>query len=513
MDLDVTGLETLVSKYDPVIVHDAFCVRERSGTATCHACVQFCPREAISFTPQLHIDFTKCDSCMVCVALCPTGVYADKKRSDVALLREIRERLNHTSELSFHCTMPETAPPPIKTLIGNADDMKAAIADDGEEVDEAQAEAAPEASATPDVVDSQDADEPAEPEDEPDYSIPSHPQTHIGAVKVSCLGRVADAIMVGAIVNGAEKIWMDPGLCDQCWRRNGYRTARSSAKYADGILSMFGMEDRLTISAEPSFDVPPPPVIEEEVAVQSVAAVDVSANEPMRKGWRGRRKAKKELAVATSRPSETSSHGGEGIGEEEVDVSRRAFFSGMKKSALQTGAVMIDQKLTEVDELTRLEQETKDITYDRRLPVRHSLMVGFMQAMGEPLISELPASQVPFAQMEVSESCTFCGQCEQFCPTEAVAVVDKPKKKLVGTLSALCVDCGLCADICPPEAISFKRTIDVPLLVSGKVSKVLEGKMAQCKECKQEFFSVDEKQTHCTWCELRKQKLGETSFQ
>ena len=51
-------------KYEKVIMHDERkCVR-------CQSCLKECDREAISFTPEFHLDYRKCNSCGKCVEVC-----------------------------------------------------------------------------------------------------------------------------------------------------------------------------------------------------------------------------------------------------------------------------------------------------------------------------------------------------------------------------------------------------------------------------------------------------------
>jgi MinD superfamily P-loop ATPase len=50
----------------------------------------------------------------------------------------------------------------------------------------------------------------------------------------------------------------------------------------------------------------------------------------------------------------------------------------------------------------------------------------------------------------IGDSCVRCGECERYCPVEAIAerggdyVID----------ASACISCGTCFDLCPARAIS-----------------------------------------------------------
>lgn len=48
------------------------------------------------------------------------------------------------------------------------------------------------------------------------------------------------------------------------------------------------------------------------------------------------------------------------------------------------------------------------------------------------------------------EKCIGCGQCVNYCPQEAISIVNK--KALIDP--NLCIDCGRCINACPQGAIS-----------------------------------------------------------
>lgn len=51
------------------------CLKRRHGNSGCRSCSEVCPCDAISLSPSLQIDFSKCAGCGACVNICPTGVF------------------------------------------------------------------------------------------------------------------------------------------------------------------------------------------------------------------------------------------------------------------------------------------------------------------------------------------------------------------------------------------------------------------------------------------------------
>jgi ferredoxin len=52
------------------------------------------------------------------------------------------------------------------------------------------------------------------------------------------------------------------------------------------------------------------------------------------------------------------------------------------------------------------------------------------------------------------DTCTGCGTCVDWCPTDAIALDDNG---LAERDENACIGCGVCARFCPDEAISLKE--------------------------------------------------------
>ena len=53
----------------------------------------------------------------------------------------------------------------------------------------------------------------------------------------------------------------------------------------------------------------------------------------------------------------------------------------------------------------------------------------------------------------VSEKCTGCGLCSQFCPDQAISIVEGKAKVDLD----FCKGCGICSQVCPQKAIRMER--------------------------------------------------------
>jgi Na+-translocating ferredoxin:NAD+ oxidoreductase subunit B len=61
-----------------------------------------------------------------------------------------------------------------------------------------------------------------------------------------------------------------------------------------------------------------------------------------------------------------------------------------------------------------------------------------------------------FTPVVDTENCTACGECEERCPLDAIAV----SEDAAAVNPDMCIGCGHCAAVCPVECISMERTAD-----------------------------------------------------
>ena len=83
------------------------------------------------------------------------------------------------------------------------------------------------------------------------------------------------------------------------------------------------------------------------------------------------------------------------------------------------------------------------------------------------------------------EACTNCGDCLQFCPTEAIFATGD--KHGINFIAGNCIGCGICEDICKTDAIATKPGIDLVEMVYNRTRTLVHYEMVQCRECRCPF--------------------------
>ncbi len=80
------------------------------------------------------------------------------------------------------------------------------------------------------------------------------------------------------------------------------------------------------------------------------------------------------------------------------------------------------------------------------------------------------------------ESCTNCGDCVQFCPTDALRAT--PDKHGIIFGSGACIGCGICDHICKVDAISTLPEYDLVEAVFDRSRELVHYEMVKCQECR-----------------------------
>jgi energy-converting hydrogenase A subunit P len=163
--------------------------------------------------------------------------------------------------------------------------------------------------------------------------------------------------------------------------------------------------------------------------------------------------------------------------EKEVEHPRRALFRsaiGKAKESLQERDENSAEALTRVHQAQMDLQEPLKHVHLKQMIRKH---IGAFKTTSFDMRSEL------FTEKSIAfEACTNCGECVQFCPTQALkATVDK--QGIVFT-SGACIDCGICDDICKTDAIATKDHIDIVNAVYDRSEELVHYEMVMCHECR-----------------------------
>ncbi len=88
-----------------------------------------------------------------------------------------------------------------------------------------------------------------------------------------------------------------------------------------------------------------------------------------------------------------------------------------------------------------------------------------------------------FAKKEISfEDCTNCGDCVQFCPSEALLFT--ADKQGINFNVGNCISCGICDHICKTDAIKTVDGIDLVKVAYDRGEELVHYEMVMCHECR-----------------------------
>ena len=88
-----------------------------------------------------------------------------------------------------------------------------------------------------------------------------------------------------------------------------------------------------------------------------------------------------------------------------------------------------------------------------------------------------------FANKEISfNKCTNCGDCVNFCPTDAL--LNTQDKQGINFNVGSCISCGICDHICKTDAIKTADEIDLVNFAYDRGVELVHYEMVMCHECR-----------------------------
>ena len=88
-----------------------------------------------------------------------------------------------------------------------------------------------------------------------------------------------------------------------------------------------------------------------------------------------------------------------------------------------------------------------------------------------------------FAKKEISfKDCTNCGDCVNFCPTEALLATND--KQGINFNIGNCISCGICDHICKTDAIKTASGIDLVNFAYDRGEELVHYEMVMCHDCR-----------------------------
>jgi len=89
------------------------------------------------------------------------------------------------------------------------------------------------------------------------------------------------------------------------------------------------------------------------------------------------------------------------------------------------------------------------------------------------------------ADKEIDAGCDNCGECVQFCPTQALFFAKEGRA--IWFVSGKCIACGICHEVCEPKAIHGSHRVDILSWAFDRGRELIEHTFEICRECKTPF--------------------------
>jgi ferredoxin len=167
--------------------------------------------------------------------------------------------------------------------------------------------------------------------------------------------------------------------------------------------------------------------------------------------------------------------------------SKRVIFSKALNS--------ISQK-TENIESEKIEAKLYKKNSNKYFPKKRELLIeqfAKFQESKDLNISNIVSQDIDF------DKCTNCGDCVQFCPTDALF---KSSDLLsIYFNNSKCISCGICNTICKTEAIKSTKTVNSDDIIISRAKKLVSFEMKICEECKTPFIDRKDNKTVCDRCD------------
>jgi ferredoxin len=134
-------------------------------------------------------------------------------------------------------------------------------------------------------------------------------------------------------------------------------------------------------------------------------------------------------------------------------------------------------------ELQKIERQLlKNSRAKKMYPQKHEILIDILKESSnfESLESFQSETDILSSQKIDGSKCTNCGDCSQFCPTEAI--FSATDKLSIYIHSDKCISCGICHHICKVGAVEIEKEISVIDFFRPKNLVTFE--MSVCSECK-----------------------------
>jgi ferredoxin len=175
-----------------------------------------------------------------------------------------------------------------------------------------------------------------------------------------------------------------------------------------------------------------------------------------------------------------STHRIETIEEKEEQSDRRALFrKGFEKIK---ESVVVNESEAHIA-MTTAHHKIPDM----RMPLKRIMLKNSLKEIVGNLETTVFSENSPlFFNKQIDfQACTNCGECTQFCPTDALFPTSD--KQGIYFSQGKCIGCGICEEICKPKAIKAKEGYDLVSIAFERAEQMVHYDMVMCHECRCPF--------------------------
>ena len=164
---------------------------------------------------------------------------------------------------------------------------------------------------------------------------------------------------------------------------------------------------------------------------------------------------------------------------QEEQSSRRALF----RKGLEKAKEAINESSKPLKSMTSTHHALPNMT----MPLKRVLLRNSLKEVASSLeVTTFTESSPLFFNKTIDfMACTNCGDCTQFCPTDALFPTSD--KQGIFFSQGKCIGCGICEDICKPNAISKKEGFDLVGIAYERSEQLVHYEMVMCNECRCPF--------------------------
>ena len=366
------------------------CAVVRNRHASCMRCAQACTSGAISIEEgAVTVDPELCVGCGTCATVCPTCALEARHPADAELAMRAHEALEACGD----------------TLVVMCDSMWRRNV---EAVDPAR------------------------------------------AVRVTCLGRMEESVLVDAVARGAKRVLLVHGPCECCPRSVGMHTYTEVVDNANLLLETWGSAVRVEVREKL------PKCVRLEGAPRASEQLGGAFDE-------SRREAFSQVGhTVAGMFADGAADGGASVGEmaDKAEAAQASAQTGTAGSAplVSTAPVKLKTML--------------DGTLPHFLPDRRERLLDSLAELGEPACDAALETRL-WGRVSIDVSrCKTCLMCATFCPTGAIS-------KIMGDNGAVtlehrpadCVKCRCCTDVCPTDALTLFEDVLASEVANGAVTE------------------------------------------